>query len=129
MGQVGLGWGRRSSRSDGSRINLCNFSGVPVAPRPLGPRRALPDRADPPGSTRRPQSQSTLVDITADSDGKVSGHHRHQRRQDTLALPDIKGGEPYYLIFLTGAYQDIMGDIHNLFGRVNGFTIFGLLGW
>ena len=46
-------------------------------------------------------------------------------QESGLALHDIKEGEPYYLgIFLTGAYQDIMGDIHNLFGRVNEVHVF-----
>jgi len=45
--------------------------------------------------------------------------------RDTLPLHDLRGSEPYYLgIFLTGAYQDIMGDIHNLFGRVNEVHVF-----
>ncbi|MFS8069665.1 MAG: arginine decarboxylase, partial [Byssovorax sp.] len=72
----------------------------------------------------RPQSQSTLVDITCDSDGKVSKFIDLNDVRDTLQLHDIKDG-PYYLgIFLTGAYQDIMGDIHNLFGRVNEVHVF-----
>lgn len=72
----------------------------------------------------RPQSQSTLVDITCDSDGKVSKFIDLNDVATTLPLHDIKGG-PYYLgIFLTGAYQDIMGDIHNLFGRVNEVHVF-----
>ena len=72
----------------------------------------------------RPQSQSTLVDITCDSDGKVSKFIDLNDVRDTLQLHDIKEG-PYYLgIFLTGAYQDIMGDIHNLFGRVNEVHVF-----
>ena len=45
--------------------------------------------------------------------------------RETLPLHEIKPSEPYYLgIFLTGAYQDIMGDIHNLFGRVNEVHVF-----
>jgi arginine decarboxylase len=72
----------------------------------------------------QPTSQSTLVDITCDSDGKVSKFIDLNDVRDTLALHDISDG-PYYLgIFLTGAYQDIMGDIHNLFGRVNEVHVF-----
>jgi arginine decarboxylase len=71
-----------------------------------------------------PTSQSNLVDITCDSDGKVSKFIDLNDVRDTLALHDING-EPYYLgIFLTGAYQDIMGDMHNLFGRVNEVHVF-----
>ncbi len=72
----------------------------------------------------RPTSLSTLVDITCDSDGKVSKFIDLNDVRDTLPLHNISEG-PYYLgIFLTGAYQDIMGDIHNLFGRVNEVHVF-----
>ena len=75
----------------------------------------------------RPMAQSTLVDITCDSDGKVSKFiDRVGEDQPTLALHTITADKgPYYLgVFLTGAYQDIMGDIHNLFGRVNEVHVF-----
>jgi arginine decarboxylase len=73
----------------------------------------------------RPQLESTLVDITCDSDGKVSKYIDLNDVRETLPLHEIRSGEPYYLgIFLTGAYQDIMGDIHNLFGRVNEVHVF-----
>ena len=72
-----------------------------------------------------PRVPSTLVDITCDSDGKVSKFIDINDVRDTLTLHDIRPGEPYYLgIFLTGAYQDIMGDLHNLFGRVNEVHVF-----
>ncbi|HXG58836.1 MAG TPA: biosynthetic arginine decarboxylase [Thermoanaerobaculia bacterium] len=73
----------------------------------------------------RPQLESTLVDITCDSDGKVSKYIDLNDVRETLPLHEIRDGEPYYLgVFLTGAYQDIMGDIHNLFGRVNEVHVF-----
>lgn len=73
----------------------------------------------------RPTSQSTLVDITCDSDGKVQKYIDLSDVRDTLPLHPINGKGPYYLgVFLTGAYQDIMGDIHNLFGRVNEVHVF-----
>ncbi len=72
----------------------------------------------------KPQFESTLVDITCDSDGKVQKYIDRKDTRDTLPLHEIRN-EPYYLgIFLTGAYQDIMGDIHNLFGRVNEVHVF-----
>jgi len=72
----------------------------------------------------RPTSESTLVDITCDSDGKVSKFIDLKAVRETLPLHELTD-EPYYLgIFLTGAYQDIMGDIHNLFGRVNEVHVF-----
>jgi arginine decarboxylase len=73
----------------------------------------------------KPQLESTLVDITCDSDGKVSKFIDLYDVRETLPLHELRNGEPYYLgIFLTGAYQDIMGDIHNLFGRVNEVHVF-----
>ncbi len=73
----------------------------------------------------RPQLESTLVDITCDSDGKVSKFIDLNDVRETLPLHEIRASEPYFLgIFLTGAYQDIMGDIHNLFGRVNEVHVF-----
>ncbi|AUX30990.1 MULTISPECIES: biosynthetic arginine decarboxylase [Sorangium] len=73
----------------------------------------------------RPAADSTLVDITCDSDGKVSKFIDLNDVKDTIPLHPIVGEQPYYVgIFLTGAYQDIMGDIHNLFGRVNEVHVF-----
>lgn len=72
-----------------------------------------------------PERQGQLVDITCDSDGKVSKFIDLQDVKDTLSLHKLKPGEPYYLgFFLMGAYQDIMGDLHNLFGRVNEAHVF-----
>jgi arginine decarboxylase len=73
----------------------------------------------------RPTLHGTLADITCDSDGKVAKFiDRVDDSRETLALHPIGKG-PYYLgVFLTGAYQDIMGDIHNLFGRVNEVHVF-----
>ncbi len=77
----------------------------------------------------RPQCESTLVDITCDSDGQVNKFIDLRDVRDTLPLHPIKsngnGLEPYYIgFFLMGAYQDIMGDLHNLFGRVNEVHVF-----
>jgi len=72
-----------------------------------------------------PERNGTLVDITCDSDGKVSRFIDLQDVRETLPLHGLKPGEPYYLgFFLMGAYQDIMGDMHNLFGRVNEVHLF-----
>jgi len=78
----------------------------------------------------RPTREATLVDITCDSDGQVNKFIDLRDVRDTLPLhPLIPNGngkpEPYYLgFFLMGAYQDIMGDLHNLFGRVNEVHVF-----
>jgi len=78
----------------------------------------------------RPTRDATLVDITCDSDGQVNRFIDLRDVRDTLplhALPANGNGSapPYYLgFFLMGAYQDIMGDLHNLFGRVNEVYVF-----
>ncbi|MEI8134938.1 MAG: biosynthetic arginine decarboxylase [bacterium] len=72
-----------------------------------------------------PTVHGTLVDITCDSDGKISRFADIRDVRKTLPIHPLKNGEPYYIgIFMTGAYQDIMGDLHNLFGRVNEAHIF-----
>jgi arginine decarboxylase len=72
-----------------------------------------------------PTFHGTLVDITCDSDGKVSKFADIKDVRTTLPLHPLKEDEPYYLgFFMTGAYQDIMGDLHNLFGRVNEAHVF-----
>ena len=72
-----------------------------------------------------PDRQATLVDITCDSDGKVARFIDLQDVKPTLPVHRVEEGKPYYLgFFLAGAYQDIMGDMHNLFGRVNEMHIF-----
>jgi len=72
-----------------------------------------------------PDRNATLVDITCDSDGKVAKFIDLQDVKETLPLHRWQPGEPYYIgFFLAGAYQDIMGDLHNLFGRVNEMHIY-----
>lgn len=72
-----------------------------------------------------PERNATLVDITCDSDGKVSKFIDLEDVKGTLPLHKLEPGKPYFLgFFLMGAYQDIMGDIHNLFGRVNEAHVF-----
>lgn len=78
--------------------------------------------------TERPTRETTLVDITCDSDGQINKFVDLRDVRDTLPVHVLKGDgnqEPYLLgIFLMGAYQDIMGDLHNLFGRVNEVHVF-----
>ncbi|MDQ3313618.1 MAG: biosynthetic arginine decarboxylase [Verrucomicrobiota bacterium] len=72
-----------------------------------------------------PERNGTMVDITCDSDGKISKFIDLQDVRETLPLHKIVAGEMYYLgVFMVGAYQDIMGDLHNLFGRVTEVHIF-----
>jgi arginine decarboxylase len=75
--------------------------------------------------TTQPDRNGMLVDITCDSDGKVSKFIDLQDVRYTLPLHRINPGEIYYLgVFMVGAYQDIMGDLHNLFGRVTEAHVF-----
>lgn len=79
--------------------------------------------------SEKPTCEGTLVDITCDSDGQINKFVDLRDVRDTLPLHELRhnGGvqEPYPLgFFLMGAYQDIMGDLHNLFGRVNEVHVF-----
>lgn len=75
--------------------------------------------------SERPTIHGTLVDITCDSDGKVTKFADIRDVRTTLPLHPLRPDEEYYVgFFLTGAYQDIMGDLHNLFGRVNEAHVF-----
>lgn len=103
---------------------LCNFSIFQSMPDHWAIQHLFPivpiHRHD-----EEPNHTTTLVDITCDSDGKVSKFIDLRDIKDTLPLHTLKGSEPYYLgFFLMGAYQDIMGDLHNLFGRVNEVHVF-----
>jgi arginine decarboxylase len=67
-----------------------------------------------------PMNRAVLADITCDSDGKIDHFIDRRDVKDVLELHDYRAGEPYYLgIFLVGAYQEILGDLHNLFGDTN----------
>src|SRR5881394_3843119 len=75
--------------------------------------------------TTPPDRNGMIVDITCDSDGKISKFTDLQDVKETLPLHRIPPGEMYYIgVFLVGAYQDIMGDLHNLFGRVTEVHVF-----
>lgn len=65
----------------------------------------------------RPTRKATLQDITCDSDGKISNFVADGHVCSVLPLHALRKNEPYYLgVFLVGAYQEILGDMHNLFG-------------
>lgn len=73
----------------------------------------------------QPDRNAMMVDITCDSDGKVAKFVDLQDVKETLPMHRWQPGSPYYMgFFLVGAYQDIMGDMHNLFGRVNEMHIY-----
>jgi arginine decarboxylase len=68
----------------------------------------------------KPNRAATLQDITCDSDGKIDNFISTRNFSYYLPVHSIKQKEPYYLgVFLVGAYQEILGDLHNLFGDTN----------
>ena len=102
---------------------LCNFSLFQSLPDswaigqlfPIMPLHRLAEE---------PTRRASLVDITCDSDGKITNFACHRSAGGTLPVHALDG-KPYYLgFFLMGAYQATMGDIHNLFGRVNEVHVF-----
>jgi arginine decarboxylase len=71
-----------------------------------------------------PTRRGTLQDVTCDSDGKIDHFVGWRKAKPSLELHSFRHGEPYVLgIFLTGAYQEILGDLHNLFGDTNAVHI------
>jgi arginine decarboxylase len=71
-----------------------------------------------------PNRRGTIQDVTCDSDGKIEQFIGDRTAKPSLALHAFTDGEPYILgIFLTGAYQEILGDLHNLFGDTNAVHI------
>ncbi len=98
---------------------LCNFSLFRSAPDSWAIKQLFPivpiHRLN-----ELPSDYATLVDVTCDSDGKIDKFVDLKDVKDTLELHKWKDGEDYYLgIFLTGAYQEVMGSHHNLFGNPN----------
>jgi arginine decarboxylase len=72
----------------------------------------------------RPTRSATLQDITCDSDGKISAYVNGTQQTSYLPLHPIKHGDHYYIgVFLVGAYQEILGNMHNLFGDTNAVHI------
>ncbi len=72
----------------------------------------------------RPDRTCTIQDITCDSDGKIANFVTPHGTSPALPVHGVKPGEPYYLgVFLVGAYQEILGDMHNLFGDTNAVHI------
>jgi arginine decarboxylase len=67
--------------------------------------------------TERPEREATLSDLTCDCDGKLDRFFVHDGERDTLPVHNLRKGEEYLLgVFLMGAYQETLGDLHNLFG-------------
>lgn len=101
-----------------SDIYFCNFSVFQSVPDSWAVDQLFPivpiHRLD-----EEPKRRGVLADITCDSDGQIDRFSCSDSRlfKETLELHDLREGEPYYLgIFLLGAYQEVLGDLHNLFG-------------
>lgn len=97
-------------------INLSVFQSVPDAWAidqlfPIMPIHRLDEE---------PTCRGTLADLTCDSDGKIDQFIDLRDVKPVVELHPLRPGEPYYLgLFLAGAYQEIMGSLHNLFGDTN----------
>ncbi len=71
-----------------------------------------------------PDRRGIITDLTCDSDGRIDLYVDKEGVESTLPLHHLREGEPYILgIFLVGAYQEILGDLHNLFGDTNSVNI------
>ncbi|MGH8518078.1 MAG: biosynthetic arginine decarboxylase, partial [Panacagrimonas sp.] len=102
---------------------FCNFSVFQSVPDswaidqvfPIMPIHRLSDR---------PEQRTRLCDLTCDSDGRLDAYVDREGLTPTLALHPLRAGEPYLLgFFMVGAYQEILGDIHNLFGDTNAVNV------
>ncbi len=72
----------------------------------------------------QPTKSATIQDITCDSDGKIDNFISTRNFSYHLPVHELNNKEPYYLgVFLVGAYQEILGDLHNLFGDTNAVHI------
>lgn len=99
-----------------SDIYFCNFSLFQSMPDSWAIDQLFPicpiHRLD-----EEPTRRGIMADITCDSDGKVDNFVDKRIEKKALELHELKPGEPYYLgVFLLGAYQEILGDLHNLLG-------------
>ncbi|MDO4955662.1 MAG: biosynthetic arginine decarboxylase [Bacteroidales bacterium] len=102
---------------------FCNFSLFQSLPDSWGIDQLFPimpiSRLD-----EKPSRSATLQDITCDSDGKISAYVNYNQQTNYLPLHAVKPGEHYYIgVFLVGAYQEILGNMHNLFGDTNAVHI------
>jgi arginine decarboxylase len=71
-----------------------------------------------------PTRRAVLQDLTCDSDGRIEQYVDEEEIETTMAIHAIKPGEPYYLgFFMIGAYQEILGDMHNLFGDTDSVNV------
>ncbi len=102
---------------------FCNFSVFESIPDVWGIDQVFPivplTRLD-----EKPTRRGTLADLTCDSDGRVDQYVDSEGLDVSLPMHEMRTGEPYRLgIFLVGAYQETLGDIHNLFGDTDAVNV------
>lgn len=102
---------------------FCNFSLFQSLPDVWAIKQIFPvvplHRLD-----ERPTRRAVIEDITCDSDGRIDNYVDSEGIESSLPVHEIKPGEPYLLgMFLVGAYQEILGDMHNLFGDTDSIDV------
>ena len=106
----------RMALSDTMFLNMSVFQSLPDAWAigqmfPIAPIQRLDEE---------PRRRAVLADLTCDSDGKIKRFIDLRGVKSQLEVHDVRPGEPYFMaFFLVGAYQEILGDMHNLFGDTN----------
>lgn len=110
---------------------FCNFSVFQSVPDAWAIEQVFPilpiHRLD-----ERPDVRASLCDLTCDSDGRIDHYVDRGGLEPTLPLHALKDGEDYLIaFFMVGAYQEILGDMHNLFGDTNAVNVVldGKGGW
>ncbi|MEH6566140.1 MAG: arginine decarboxylase [Halopseudomonas sp.] len=103
---------------------ICNFSVFQSLPDTWAIDQVLPivplDRLE-----EEPLRRAVLQDLTCDSDGKIRHYVDEQSIENSLPVHELREGEDYLLgIFLVGAYQEILGDMHNLFGDTDSVNVY-----
>ncbi|QEY26881.1 arginine decarboxylase [Neisseria zalophi] len=123
--------GRRSQRQVYDDLNdkladkyFCNFSVFQSLPDTWAIGQVLPimplHRLN-----ERPTRRAVLQDLTCDSDGKISQYVDQQSIESSMRVHALNPGEPYMLgVFMVGAYQEILGDMHNLFGDTDSVNVY-----
>ncbi len=101
----------------------CNFSVFQSAPDHWAVKQLFPTMPIQ-RLNERPTRRAILADLTCDSDGKVDKFIDLRDVKNVLEVHPVEEGKPYYVaMFLVGAYQEILGDLHNLFGDTNAIHI------
>ena len=103
---------------------ICNFSVFQSLPDTWAIEQILPiapiHRLD-----EQPARRAVLQDLTCDSDGKIRQYVDEQSIETSLPVHELREGEDYLLgVFLVGAYQEILGDMHNLFGDTDSVNVY-----